>query len=42
MKIEIESKKFGEKIIFNDFSITLPDGEVTLIMGRAGGERRLF
>ena len=36
MKIEIGSKKFGEKIIFNDFSITIPDGEVTLIMGESG------
>lgn len=36
MKIEIKSKKYGEKIIFENFSLTIPDGEVTLITGESG------
>lgn len=36
MRIEIKSKKFGEKIIFKDFSLDIPESEVTLVMGESG------
>lgn len=36
MKIEIREKRFSDKIIFHDFSISIPDGKVSLIMGESG------
>ncbi len=36
MKIYKLSKSFGEKKIFSDFSLTIPDGKVTLIRGESG------
>ncbi len=36
MNIEIKSKCFGDKVIFRDLSLVIPDGRVTLIRGESG------
>lgn len=36
MKINNLYKAFEEKIIFNDFSIEIPDGKITFIIGESG------
>ena len=36
MKIVIWSKCFGEKVIFKNFSLTIPDGEKVLVRGESG------
>lgn len=36
MKIEIKDKHFSDKIIFRDFSLSIPDGKTTLIAGGSG------
>ena len=36
MKINNLTKKFGEKIIFDNFSLDIPDGKITFIMGESG------
>ena len=36
MKINIVNKHFGEKVLFSNLSLSLPDNETTLIMGESG------
>ncbi len=36
MEIKRLNKSFGDKIIFSDFSASIPDGKITFIMGESG------
>jgi len=36
MEIKNLYKKFGDKIIFNNFSVNIPDGKISFIMGESG------
>ncbi len=36
MNVVINSKRFGDKIIFKNFSLTIPDGATVLIRGESG------
>lgn len=36
MKVEILNKHFGEKVLFNNLSLSFPDNETSLIMGESG------
>ena len=35
MEIKNLYKKFGDKIIFNNFSVNIPDGKISFIMGES-------
>lgn len=36
MKLRNITKKYGEKIIFEDFNLDIPDGKILAIMGKSG------
>lgn len=42
MEIKNLTKKFGNKLIFNNFSIKIPDRKVTYIMGESGCGKTTF
>ena len=36
MEIKNLTKKFGKKTVFDNFSINIPDGKISFIMGESG------
>lgn len=36
MKIDILKKAFNDKVVFNNFSLNIPDGKITFILGESG------